>query len=114
MPLSIRNAGGRAMADYVDVKISESAAGDRTLRAGTPGKSLLVLNYTVIGAGAVNVTFKSGTTAKPGPLMVEGAGKGVSANAGGTGLWQCGAGEDMVLNLDASIQVGGHARCLLV
>ena len=89
--------------------INTSALGDTTLVSGIPGKRIMVVAYTFTAAGAVNVKFKSGAaTDISGPLNMAAAGDGGSPPYNPDGHFITSAGEDLVVNLSAAVQVGGH------
>lgn len=93
--------------------ISANLNGVNEVVAAVSGKRIAVLNYTAVGAGAVNATWKSGTTALSGAIPIAAAGEGVSPSAGGNAidplyLFVTNPGEALNLVLDAAVAVGGH------
>jgi len=89
-------------------KIDVASVGDNTIVSGVTGKKIRVLQYALICAGAVTVTFKSGTTTPITGDMSFAANGGISTPYSPVGLIETAAGEDLVLNLSASTSVSGH------
>lgn len=95
--------------------ISASSSGDNTIVAAVTGKKIRVQNYTILAAGAVSITWKSGSTAISGamPLAANGGmapSAGTATATGLDGVLQTAGGEALVLNLSAAVAVGGHIR----
>ena len=88
-------------------KIDVASVGDNTIVSGVTGKKIRVLQYALICAGAVTLTFKSGTTPITGDMAFAANG-GISTPYSPVGLIETAAGEDLVLNLSASTSVSGH------
>lgn len=88
--------------------INVATAADHTIVAAKSGHSIRVKNYTIIAAGAVNVTWKSNTTALSGAMPLI-ANSGAAPSAGGDGhILDTADGEALKLTLDAAVQVSGH------
>lgn len=103
----------------LDFVIDNAAgAGDLAITgAGAPGagKAIRVLSYTLIAAGAVNVTWKSGATAKSGAMPLA-ANTGVSRPQGGDGdrAFTCAANQALLLGVSGAVQVSGHGTFAIV
>ena len=96
-------------------KISTSSSGDTTIVAAVTGKRIRVQNYTLIAAGDVSVTWKSGSTTISGamPLTTNGGmapSAGAATASGLDGVLETAGGEALVLNLSAAVLVAGHLR----
>ncbi len=96
--------------------IDASTSGDHTVVAAPPaGLKIRLQNYTLIAAGDVSVTWKSGSTEISGAMPLAANG-GLAPSAGaetGTGLdgvLQTAGGEALILNLSAAVAVGGHLK----
>lgn len=86
--------------------INESTAASNELVAAVASKRIIVLSYTLLAAGTVNVTFQSAATARSGAMpLVANAGIAVSDN---NGLFATVAGEALNMLSSAAIQVSGH------
>lgn len=90
------------------IQVNASASGNNTIVAAVTGKKIRVLQYKVICAGAVTVTWESsGGTVIDGPCAF-------SANGGEAppycpvGHFETLVGEGLVMNLGGAVQVGGH------
>lgn len=95
--------------------IEHAASGDNTIIAA-PGanKSIRVLGYTLIGAGAVNARWKSGASSnRSGPLTLT-AGTGASPAVSKDGQFDCNPNESLVLNLSLAVAVNGHVTYVVV
>lgn len=96
-------------------KISASASGDNTIVAAVSGKRIRVQNYTIIAAGDVSVTWKSGSTEISGAMPFASNG-GAAPGAGGPnatgpdGVLETAGGEALVMNLSGAVLVAGHLR----
>lgn len=87
--------------------INESTSGDRTIvSAPGSGKFIRVIGFFYKTGGAVELTWKSGSTAKTG-AMPDGDGGGLNSVYCPEGWFDCGDNEALVLNLSAAEQVGG-------
>lgn len=100
------------------VVINASLAGDNTIVAAILGRKIRVVNYTLISAGAVTVTWKSGTTAISGPMPLAANGgmapsSSVLTPSGLIGVFETNANEALVLNLGGAVAVGGHLTYIL-
>ena len=95
--------------------ISEATAADNVLVAGTTGNVIVVLNYVLVAGGTVNATFKDGTpTSLSGALpLVANAGASFAGDVDSP-AFKAAEGEDLVLTLDAAVQVSGHLAYLVV
>lgn len=93
--------------------ISVSTSGDNVVVSGTGGKQIRVLDYTLVCAAAVVVTWKSSTAGAISGPMSYGANGGVSTPFSPAGKIQTAVGEDLVLNLGGNVSVGGHLSYIL-
>jgi len=88
-------------------KINASSSGDNTVIPAVSGKYLIVLAYNFVCGGDVDVKWKSGSTDISGAApFISTTGKVVTG-----GQWpvlKTGLGEALVMNLSASVQVGGE------
>jgi hypothetical protein len=96
-----------------DFVIDRATSGDGTAVVAAPGIGFCVrvLGYSFVGGGAVNATWKSGSTPKSGAIPLA-ANTGLSPSVGGPDdgarQFQGGDNEAIFLNLSASVQVSGH------
>lgn len=93
--------------------IAASSSGPNVVVTGTAGKRIRVLAYLLTSDNPNFVVWKSGTTDISGQLhMVQGGNiavhLGESYPGGGLPVLQTNAGEDLVIDLDASQMIGGH------
>lgn len=88
--------------------IDVATAGDNTLVAAVTGKQLRVLSYALVAGGAVAVRWKSGAATNLSGAMSFAANGGVAPAWSPVGLLQTVAGDALVLNLSAAVQVSGH------
>jgi hypothetical protein len=94
--------------------ISASSSGDNTIVAALDGQKIVLLNYTLIAAGNVGVTWKSGASTSLSGAMAMAANGGAAPSAGPltpagvVGLLETAPGEALVLGLSAAVAVGGH------
>lgn len=96
------------------VVISAASSGANSLVAAVPGKSIRVLGYALVAAGAVTVNFENGTTDISGVMSL--AANGGVSYPGGV---QCPAfetspGTALGLTLGGAVQVSGHICYQLV
>lgn len=92
-------------------KVAASLSGDNSVVTGTIGKRIWVLSYVVVAGAAVSAKWKSGAGTDLSGAMPLAANGGISAPpiAPAQGSYFVTAlGEDLVLNLSAAINVGGH------
>ncbi len=91
----------------IHVKIDTAASGD--LVAAETGKTITVLGYFIVAAGAVTVTLKSNTTALTGAMSAI-TGIPLAQDCGNRkdGLMKCVKGEALVITLGSGVQVSGH------
>jgi hypothetical protein len=89
-------------------KIDCALATDNEIVAAVSGKRITVCGYAVIGDGAVDAKFRSGTTDLTGPF-------GLAANGGvsyggnqGSPAFQTAKGAALNLNLSGAVQASGH------
>lgn len=90
--------------------IAASSIGNNTIVAAVTAKKIRVLDYLLIGNGAVNAKFQSGAggTDLTGLHYIASAGQG--ANAGGfspVGKFETASGALLNLNLSGAVAVGG-------
>lgn len=101
------------------VVINASLAGDNTIVAAILGRKIRVVNYTLISAGAVTVTWKSGAATSisgPMPLAANGGmapSSSVLTPSGLIGVFETNVNEALVLNLGGAVAVGGHLTYIL-
>lgn len=100
------------------VVINASLTGDNTIVAAIVGRKIRVVNYTLISAGAVTVTWKSGATAISGPMPLAANGgmapsSSVLTPSGLIGVFETNVNESLVLNLGGAVAVGGHLTYIL-
>lgn len=96
------------------VPIAVSSSGDNLIVAGTAGKQILVLKYTILCAGAVAVTWKSSAAGAISGAMSFAANGGICEPESESGIMQTAVGEGLVLNLGASVSVGGYLTYQLI
>ncbi len=98
------------------VAISAALLGDNTLVALTAGQKIKVLQYTLISAGSVVGTIKSGATTPLTGALPFVANSGIAspfvAPAMGH-LFETTTGQALVLNLSAAIAVTGHLTYII-
>jgi len=94
--------------------IVASASGNTAVVSAVEGMKIRVLGYTVVGAGAVNVKFKSGSTDLTGVLTIAGAGGGLTPGPSGLGHFETAKSEALNINLSDAVVVGGHLTYQLV
>lgn len=87
--------------------ISTSSSGDTSVVAAVASKKIRVLAYVFQCAGAVDVTFRSATTALTG-AMPNVANTGVSAAFSPAGHFETAVNTVLNINLSAAIGVRGH------
>lgn len=93
--------------------VNENTSGDRTIVTAAAGEVIKVVGYHLVASGDVTVTWKSVTAgAIGGPLDLT-TNSGAAPYGGSLPvLKSTTAGENLVLNLDASIAVGGTVTYL--
>lgn len=93
---------------YSRAPINASASGANAIVAGAPGRTIVVLGYVFVAAGAVEVTWESGGgSLLSGPMSV-GANGGVSLAYNEKGHFWTLPGESLVMDLSGAVVVGGH------
>lgn len=96
--------------------INVSASGDNTVVAADATRKIKVLQYTLIGAGAVNVTLKSGAGTSLSGAMSLAANGGIAtpfvAPAEGH-LVETAINQALVFNLSSAVSVTGHMVYIL-
>lgn len=94
--------------------VSDATSGDSTLVTVPANIRFVVVNYALVADSAVDVTFKSGSTAVTGPFGL-GANGGVSfpGTIDGPAFVGVAAGDDLVLNTSGNVQVSGHLSYFL-
>jgi hypothetical protein len=93
--------------------IDTAVSGDNTIVGAVAGKKIRVLSYVLVGGGAVNARWKSGANNRSGPLPLA-ANSSVAPPAGSAFLFETNAGEALILNLSAAVQVSGHVSYAVV
>lgn len=96
------------------VAISVSSSGDNTIVSGSANKQIRVLDYTLVCAAAVVLTWKSSAAGAISGPMAFGANGGVATPYSPAGKIQTAVSEGLVLNLGGNISVGGHLSYILV
>lgn len=96
--------------DIQYAKISVSSSGDNQLVAGVTGCRIIVINYVVCGASAVNGKFRSNTTDLTGAMPMN---PGIGGSECSTGHFTTAAGETLNLNLSGAVAVTGHLSYIL-
>lgn len=91
--------------------ITKAATGD--LVAAVTGKSIVVLNYLIVAAGAVSVNFESGTTDISGVMSMI-TGTPLAASDSEFGVLATAAGEKLAITLSGAVQVSGHLTYVVV
>jgi hypothetical protein len=88
--------------------VAAPGSGGGALNVGGAGfGAVTVWQLELEAAGAVNLQFKSGSTAIGGAIVLTGAGSTVTLNQTGAPWFKCAAGQALVLNLSAAIAVTG-------
>lgn len=104
---------GKCPANAEPVIVNTAASGDTTVvTATTSTERIIVWKYVLENRDAtstnnVNFYFKLGTTQKTGVLQMNGNGGSASGLCDGVAYVYGGAGQNIVLNLDAARQVNG-------
>lgn len=94
--------------------IETAAMGNNLLVAAAPGRSILVLGYTLVAANAVAVRFVSGAAMNlTGPMELAANGV-IEAGSMPTGHLRSAPGQALSLNLSAAVAVAGHMTYVLV
>jgi hypothetical protein len=89
--------------------INASASGDNTIVAAITSHRIIVLNYVLSAAGAVNGTWKDGAVAVTGLETLPAAGSSLAVVGNlDSPLFRTTSGNALVLNLSAAVAVGGH------
>lgn len=103
--------------DLKSTTINISTSGDNTLIAApTDGKYIAIDFISFFPTSAVTVTIKSGSTAKTGPLPLDGKQTITWENAmkNEHGVIRCAPNEAFIINLGGNVQVGGMIDYRLV
>ena len=102
--------------DSYSAAINASGAGDNTIVTGVAGKHICVCAFVLQGYGTVAAKFTDGTggDAITGPFTFQ-TREGISSPCAAPPnyLFECTAGNALVLNLSAAIQVVGFVSYLL-
>lgn len=98
--------GYEASGPIKQAKISLAASGD--LVAAVAGKSIRVLAYSIVAAGAVTAKFQSGGATDLTGAMSMITGTPLAPGESLAGHFQTVAGEKLNLVLGSSVQVSGH------
>jgi hypothetical protein len=94
--------------------IAVSASGDTTLVAAVPGLRIVLLAYNYMANGTVNAKWKSGAGTDITGLAYLVANTGKVAPFNPAGWCITAVGQALVLNLSASIAVGGELSYALI
>jgi len=88
--------------------VSLAASGDGVLVDAAAGEVVRVRQFYLDAAGAVVVTFKSGSNALTGAMsMITGVPQNPPPGDKDAPLFSTNAGEDLILNLSGNVQVSG-------
>lgn len=90
------------------LKIDTNANGVTALVAARAGYELIVVSYSLMSNGAVDVHWRSGTTPITGPAFLVEAGRGKVNPYNPKGWFGTAAGEALNLFLSAAVAVGGE------
>lgn len=101
------------MGRFRDLKfaaISASSSGANEIVAAVTGKEIRVLGYTIVGAGDVTATWRSGASTVLSGAMPLGNKTGIADNSGSTDYWllESKKGEALNLVLSGATAVTGH------
>ena len=91
--------------------VDVSAAGDNLVVRGDPAMKIRVFAYFLVPSGVVSVRWKSGLDRVLSGLMNISTGAPLASQLGSeTAGWlmETDPGQDLILNLSAAVQVGGH------
>lgn len=89
--------------------ISAATSGDNTVVAAVTGSRIKVVSYVLVAAGLVTVKWKSGAATDLSGAMSLAANGGVAIpGQPSSHIAQTAAGQALVLNLSAAVQVSGH------
>lgn len=89
--------------------INIATAADHTIISGSAGTQIKVVSILFTVQGEVDITLKSGSTAKSGPMDFGGDSEPTGIVAcHGPGPFVCDTAEDFVINLSAAVQVSGY------
>lgn len=94
--------------------ISASTSGDNTVVSGVANRQIRVVKYSLVCAGTVVVTWKSSVAGAISGPMSFAANGGISEPSASCGIMQTAAGEDLVLNLNGNVSVGGTVTYVLI
>jgi hypothetical protein len=107
---SVAISGQPINVQYSDVKfatINATTSGNTQIVPGVENKRIRVIAFCIVAGGAVNVTFKSGTTTDITGTMSLVGGGGI-AHAYDGGLFQTEMSQPLVISLSDAQQVGGY------
>ena len=85
--------------------INTATSGDTTLVAAVAGARISVTGFVLVASGAVNVKFKGGAVDLTGAMACI-SGRSIDA-VSRVALFEAAAGQPLVLNLSAAVQVSG-------
>lgn len=88
--------------------INENTLNRNVVVTGIANKRIIVTHYLVMPSNNVTIQWQDGAGANLSGPMALTANNGGEANNTEEGLFECGVGEDLVLDLSNAIQVGGH------
>lgn len=89
--------------------VSAAGAGDNTIVAAIAGRQIKVASYVLVATGAVVATWKSGAASAISGAMSLAANGGISEpGEASSHVLETVAGQALVLNLGAAVQVSGH------
>lgn len=101
-------------------KIDTATIGANTIIPGVPGRNIRVVSYLLMAAGAVNVTWVSGSSGNLSGALPMATGTVIPMTPGSpiggtqTGVMETlTAGDALILNLSAGAQISGHLTYVL-
>lgn len=94
-----------------DFLINATGSGDTTLVAAPGARQFIrVLHYHVTAKSPTVVTMKSGSTTKDICYATNASGGGIATPEYPTGIFDCGLGEALIINLSTAASVGGAGK----
>lgn len=87
--------------------ITGTGTGDNTIIAAVTGRSIYVWKIFFTCAGAVNVTFKDGTTALSGAIILTANGSSMSLSYDGAPWFSTTNGNAFVINSSGAVALSG-------
>jgi hypothetical protein len=114
MPVSAGNGSGTFMTKQADINIASS--GDNTVITPNADQRVIIWKMWIVGNGAVNLTFKDGSTALNGSAIhLTADGSSMTFPFDGEPYWFTStAGNAFKINLSGAVQVNGRIYYTLV